>query len=113
MVAAGAMYHMIEKIFNVRLNQKLLATHFWIHTMGTLLYIIAMWISGITQGLMWRAYDEYGTLAYTFAESVAAMHPYYVMRMTGGILVVIGAILMLINIVTTIRKSEYKIKALS
>ena len=106
MVAAGALYHMIEKIYNVRLNQKLLATHFWIHTIGTVTYIVAMWVSGIMQGLMWRAYDEYGTLAYTFAESVAAMHPYYVMRAAGGVLVLTGAVIMLINIVSTIRRAS-------
>ncbi len=105
MVAAGALYHMIEKIYNVKLSQKLLATHFWIHTIGTVTYIVAMWVSGIMQGLMWRAYDEYGTLAYTFAESVSAMHPYYVMRAAGGALVFTGAVIMLINIVSTIRKS--------
>jgi cytochrome c oxidase cbb3-type subunit 1 len=88
------------------MNQKLMATHFWVHTIGTVTYIVAMWVSGIMQGLMWRAYDEYGTLAYTFAESVSAMHPYYVMRATGGVLVLIGAIIMLINIVSTIRRSE-------
>ena len=107
MVAAGALYHMIEKMYNVRLNQKLLAVHFWIHTIGTVTYIVAMWVSGIMQGLMWRAYDEYGTLAYTFAESVSAMHPYYVMRAAGGVLVLTGAIIMLINIVSTVRRSEY------
>ncbi|MCH9745099.1 MAG: cytochrome-c oxidase, cbb3-type subunit I [Proteobacteria bacterium] len=106
MVAAGALYHMIEKMYNIRLNQKLLAVHFWIHTIGTVTYIVAMWVSGIMQGLMWRAYDEYGTLAYTFAESVSAMHPYYVMRAAGGVLVLTGAIIMLINIVSTVRRSE-------
>ena len=106
MVAAGALYHMIEKMYNVRLNQKLLATHFWIHTIGTVTYIVAMWVSGIMQGLMWRAYDEYGTLAYTFAESVSAMHPYYVMRASGGVLIFTGAVIMLINIVSTIRQSS-------
>jgi cytochrome c oxidase cbb3-type subunit 1 len=106
MVAAGALYHMIERIYNVKLNQKMLAIHFWIHTIGTVTYIVAMWVSGIMQGLMWRAYDEYGTLAYTFAESVSAMHPYYVMRAVGGVLVFAGAVVMLINIVSTIRKSS-------
>ena len=106
MVAAGALYHMIEKIYNVRMSQKLLAIHFWTHTIGTVVYIVAMWVSGIMQGLMWRAYDEYGTLAYTFAESVSAMHPYYVMRAAGGALVVLGAVVMLINVIITIRKSS-------
>lgn len=106
MVAAGAIYHMIEKIFNVRLNQKLLALHFWLHTIGTVTYIVAMWVSGIMQGLMWRTYDEYGTLAYTFAESVSAMHPYYAMRAAGGVLVVLGVIAMLTNVIKTIRLSD-------
>jgi cytochrome c oxidase cbb3-type subunit 1 len=106
MVAAGALYHMIERIYNIRLNQTLLAAHFWIHTIGTVTYILAMWVSGIMQGLMWRAYDGYGTLAYTFAESVSAMHPYYVMRAAGGFLVLVGAIIMLINIVSTVRKAN-------
>jgi cytochrome c oxidase cbb3-type subunit 1 len=105
MVAAGALYHMVERIYNVRMDQKMLAIHFWIHTIGTVTYIVAMWVSGIMQGLMWRAYDEYGTLAYTFAESVSAMHPYYVMRAAGGVLVFIGAVIMLINIISTIRRS--------
>jgi cytochrome c oxidase cbb3-type subunit 1 len=105
MVAAGALYHMVERIYNVRMNQKMLAIHFWIHTIGTVTYIVAMWVSGIMQGLMWRAYDEYGTLAYTFAESVSAMHPYYVMRASGGVLVFIGAVIMLTNIISTIRRS--------
>ncbi len=105
MVAAGAMYHMIEKIYNVKMSQQLLGIHFWVHTIGTVIYIVAMWVSGIMQGLMWRAYDEYGTLAYTFAESVSAMHPYYAMRAVGGALVLVGAIIMLINIVRTIRRS--------
>ncbi|WP_428086885.1 cytochrome-c oxidase, cbb3-type subunit I [Candidatus Thioglobus sp.] len=106
MVATGALYHIFEKIYNIKLSQKMLAIHFWIHTIGTVIYIVAMWVSGIMQGLMWRAYDEYGTLAYTFAESVSAMHPYYVMRAAGGVLVFIGAIIMLINIVSTIRRSN-------
>jgi cytochrome c oxidase cbb3-type subunit 1 len=65
-----------------------------------------MWVSGIMQGLMWRAYDDYGTLAYTFAESVAAMHPYYVMRVVGGAFVVLGAVLMLYNVIMTVRKAS-------
>ena len=64
-----------------------------------------MWVSGIMQGLMWRAYDDYGTLAYTFAESVAAMHPYYAMRVVGGAVFLLGAVLMLFNVIMTVRKS--------
>jgi cytochrome c oxidase cbb3-type subunit 1 len=64
-----------------------------------------MWVSGIMQGLMWRAYDEYGTLAYTFAESVEAMHPYYVMRLVGGGIFFIGCVIMAVNVVMTAVKS--------
>ncbi len=106
MVAAGSLYHMIERIFGVRLNQTLLGLHFWLHTLGAVTYIVAMWVSGIMQGLMWRAYDEYGQLAYTFSESVAAVHPYYVMRTIGGMLVVTGVIIMLTNIIITIRNAK-------
>jgi cytochrome c oxidase cbb3-type subunit 1 len=79
--------------------------HFWTATIGTVIYIVAMWVSGIMQGLMWRAYDEYGTLAYTFVESVDAMHPYYAMRAVGGAIFLTGALLMLINVVMTVRQS--------
>jgi len=64
-------------------SESLVNVHFWTATIGTVIYVVAMWVSGIMQGLMWRAYDEYGTLAYTFVESVAAMHPYYAMRAVG------------------------------
>jgi cytochrome c oxidase cbb3-type subunit 1 len=64
-----------------------------------------MWVSGIMQGLMWRAYDEYGTLAYTFVESVDAMHPYYAMRAVGGGIFLTGAIVMLFNVLMTVAKS--------
>jgi cytochrome c oxidase cbb3-type subunit 1 len=64
-----------------------------------------MWVSGIMQGLMWRAYDDYGNLAYTFVESVAQMHPYYAMRAIGGFIFFLGACVMLFNITVTIRKA--------
>ena len=72
-------------------------------TIGTVIYVIAMWVSGIMQSLMWRDYDEFGTLTYTFAESVAAMHPYSVMRAVGGFIYCAGAAVMLYNVVMTIR----------
>ena len=72
--------------------------HFWIATIGIVLYITAMWVSGIMQGLMWRAYDELGFLQYSFVETVAAMHPYYVIRALGGVLFLIGALIMVYNL---------------
>ena len=107
MVGIGAIYHMMTKVFHVQLwSSKLINAHFWTATIGTVVYIVAMWVSGIMQGLMWRAYDEYGTLAYTFAESVEAMHPYYAMRAVGGMIFLLGTVLMVINILMTVAKAS-------
>jgi cytochrome c oxidase cbb3-type subunit 1 len=76
--------------------------HFWFATIGVLLYITAMWISGIMQGLMWRAFDEFGNLQYSFAESVAAMMPFYAMRAIGGALFLTGVLVMVYNMAMTI-----------
>jgi cytochrome c oxidase cbb3-type subunit 1 len=62
-----------------------------------------MWVSGIMQGLMWREYDDQGFLVYSFSESVAAMYPYYVIRMLGGLLFLLGALIMVYNLVRTVR----------
>jgi len=106
MVGVGALYHLITRCFHTEMySLKLVNLHFWCATVGAVVYIVAMWVSGIMQGLMWRAYDEYGTLAYTFAESVEAMHPYYAMRAVGGGIFLFGAVVMLYNTVMTIRKS--------
>lgn len=107
MVSIGAVYHMTMKLWKTEMySMSLINFHFWLATIGTVFYIVAMWVSGIMQGLMWRAYDDYGTLAYTFAESVAAMHPYYVMRAIGGILFTAGAAVMLYNMIMTIRMAN-------
>ncbi len=106
MVASGALYHLTEKLWNTRMySAKLVNTHFWLATIGTVVYITAMWVSGIMQGLMWRDYDEFGTLTYTFAESVAAMHPYYVMRAIGGMIYWTGGAIMLFNVIMTVRQA--------
>lgn len=112
MVSIGALYHMVMKMWNTEMHSmRLINFHFWLATIGTVLYIVSMWVSGIMQGLMWRAYDEYGMLAYTFAESVAAMHPYYVIRAAGGVLFTAGAIVMLYNVLMTVRMANAKQKA--
>jgi cytochrome c oxidase cbb3-type subunit I len=106
MVAIGAIYHLMMRTFHTEMwSMKLINAHFWTATIGTVIYVVAMWVSGIMQGLMWRAYDEYGTLAYTFAESVEAMHPYYAMRAVGGAIFLLGAVLMLINVLMTVKKA--------
>jgi cytochrome c oxidase cbb3-type subunit 1 len=85
---------------------RLVEWHFWVSTIGILLYITAMWVSGITQGLMWRAYDRLGLLQYSFIETVEAMKPYYVIRAIGGLLFVLGALIMVWNIWKTIRGDQ-------
>jgi cytochrome c oxidase cbb3-type subunit 1 len=87
-------------------SEKLIAWHFWLATLGIVFYITAMWVSGIMQGLMWRAYDELGFLQYSFVETVEAMHPYYVIRALGGVLYLTGALLMAFNLWKTVTSSE-------
>jgi len=107
MVSIGAIYHLVKKLWNTEMySDNLVNVHFWLSTIGTVIYVVAMWVSGIMQGLMWRDYDEYGTLTYTFVESVAAMHPYYAMRTIGGLIFHLGAWIMLYNVVMTVRKAS-------
>ena len=106
MVAAGALYHLVTRLWKTEMySVKLVNMHFWMATIGIVIYIVAMWISGIMQALMWRDYDEFGALTYTFAESVAAMHPYYVMRFVGGFIYSLGGLVMLYNVIMTIRQA--------
>jgi cytochrome c oxidase cbb3-type subunit 1 len=77
--------------------------HFWLATLGIVLYAAAMWVSGIMQGLMWRAYDALGFLEYSFAETVDAMFPFYVIRVVGGLMYLAGAFVMAWNVYRTAR----------
>jgi len=115
-VSFGALYYLVPKLWNrERLySLALVSLHFWTATIGIVLYITAMWVSGILQGLMWRAYDSLGFLEYSFVETVEAMHPFYVIRALGGLLYVIGAVIMVYNCWRTIRgdlKEEGRIGA--
>ena len=105
MISFGAVYFLVPRLWDrPRLySLRLVTYHFWISTIGIVLYITAMWISGIMQGLMWRAYDSLGFLQYSFIETVEAMHPYYVIRATGGLLFLIGSLIMVYNLVRTAR----------
>ncbi len=109
-ISFGALYHMVPILWNkTRLySDKLVSTHFWIASIGIVLYITAMWISGIMQGLMWRSYDEMGFLRYSFIETVVAVHPLYVTRALGGLLFLIGACLMAYNFYKTIKESPVR-----
>lgn len=108
MVSFGSMYHMVKKLWGVEkmYSEGLVNVHFWLATIGTVVYVVAMWVSGIMQGLMWRDYDEFGTLTYTFVESVSAMHPYYAMRAIGGAIFNLGAWICLYNVVMTVRTAS-------
>jgi cytochrome c oxidase cbb3-type subunit 1 len=104
-VSMGAMYHLFPRLWGRTqlYSAKLVSYHFWIATIGIVFYITAMWISGIMQGLMWRSYDSLGFLQYSFAETVDAMHPFYVIRALGGLLFLIGALIMVYNLWRTVR----------
>jgi cytochrome c oxidase cbb3-type subunit 1 len=81
----------------------LVEVHFWLAIAGTLIYVFAMWNSGIIQGLMWRTYTQEGTLAYSFVDSLVAMYPYYIARAFGGLLFLLGAVIGCYNIWMTVR----------
>ena len=107
MVSIGAMYFLIPKLFDTEIySKKLIETHFWIATIGIVLYITSMWISGIMQGLMWRAINSDGTLTYSFIESVQAMHPFYIVRASGGALFLTGMLIMAYNVTKTIAQGK-------
>ncbi|TIT03417.1 cytochrome-c oxidase, cbb3-type subunit I [Mesorhizobium sp.] len=104
MISFGAIYYMVPKLWNRHrlYSLRLVTWHFWLATLGIVVYASVMWVSGIMQGLMWREYDQQGFLVYSFAETVAAMHPYYVMRAIGGAMYLSGALIMAWNITMTI-----------
>jgi cytochrome c oxidase cbb3-type subunit I len=107
MVSIGAMYFLIPKLFDTEIySKKLIETHFWVATIGIVLYITSMWISGIMQGLMWRAINSDGTLTYSFVESVQAMHPFYIVRASGGALFLVGMLIMAYNLTKTIAQGK-------
>lgn len=104
-VSFGAIYCLVPWLWGRKnlYSLKLVNMHFWISTIGIVLYICAMWVSGVMQGLMWRAYDNLGFLEYSFVETVEAMHPYYIIRATGGLLFLSGALIMVYNLWKTVR----------
>ena len=98
----AALMHMAPRMYGREIYSKsLLETQFWIQTVGIVLYFTSMWIAGITQGMMWRAYDEYGSLVYSFIDTVEVLHPYYTIRGIGGLLYLIGAFMWAYNMYKT------------
>ena len=107
MISIASLYHMIPRLWNTTLySMKLVYTHFFIATIGIILYITALWVSGIGQGLMLRAFDKYGNLAYTFVETVVFMHGPLVARAVGGMFFVAGMLIMAYNIYMTIARAK-------
>ena len=104
-ISFGAIYYLVPNLWQRSglYSKKLAAWHFWIATLGIVLYITSMWVAGITEGLMWRAYDSQGFLQYSFIESVVAVHPFYVIRMLGGLMFLIGGLIMVYNLIMTVR----------
>jgi len=103
LVSMGALYFLVPKLFGQQkmYSVKAIEVHFWLATIGIVLYIAAMWIAGVMQGLMWRAINTDGTLTYTFVESVKATYPFYVIRVVGGLLYLSGMLIMLWNVIKT------------
>jgi cytochrome c oxidase cbb3-type subunit 1 len=104
MVSIGCVYFLIPKLFGREqmYSVKLIDWHFWMSTIGVVLYIVAMWIAGVMQGLMWRAVNEDGTLTYSFVESLEAMYPFYFVRLLGGALFLAGMLVMAYNVIKTV-----------
>jgi cytochrome c oxidase cbb3-type subunit I len=104
-VSFGAIYALLPKLYGREQMHsiKAIEVHFWVSTIGVVLYIAAMWIAGVMQGLMWRAVNEDGTLTYTFVESLVATYPYYMVRLLGGVLFLTGILIMAWNVIMTIR----------
>jgi len=107
-ISFGAIYCLVPWLWNRKglYSLRLVSWHFWVSTLGIVFYITAMWVSGILQGLMWRAYTSLGFLEYSFIETVAAMHPFYVIRALGGALFLIGALIMAFNLWMTVRSES-------
>ncbi|MDA0147542.1 cytochrome-c oxidase, cbb3-type subunit I [Vibrio sp. LaRot3] len=114
MVSIGSVYHLIPRLFGQErmYSVSLINAHFWLATIGTVLYIVAMWISGVMQGLMWRAVNSDGTLTYSFVESVQASYPFYTVRFIGGFIFLAGMFLMAYNAYKTITAPKNSLKAI-
>lgn len=104
MMTIGTMYCLIPRLYNKEgmYSTKLIDVHFWTSTIGVVLYTVSMWISGITQGLMWRAFNDDGTLTYSFIETVKFTYPYYGIRLLGGLIFFSGMLIMVYNVYRTI-----------
>ncbi|KJS08034.1 MAG: cbb3-type cytochrome c oxidase subunit I [Gammaproteobacteria bacterium BRH_c0] len=108
MISIGSLYHLVPVLWHKKAmySVPLINLHFWMSTIGTVLYIASMWVNGIAQGLMWRAFNTDGSLTYSFAESIAASYPGYLVRLLGGFIFFAGMLVMAYNVWRTIRAEE-------
>ena len=108
MITFGSIYALVPWMWKrpAMYSPKLIEVHFWLALSGTVIYVFSMWNSGIIQGLMWRTYNDSGTLAFSFIDSLVAMHPYYIARTVGGFLFLLGAIVGSYNVWMTIRQAH-------
>ncbi|MCL1142554.1 cytochrome-c oxidase, cbb3-type subunit I [Shewanella gaetbuli] len=115
MVSIGSLYHLIPVLFGHgrMYSTNLVNVHFWLATIGTVLYIVSMWISGVMQGLMWRAVNSDGTLTYSFVESLEASYPFYFVRFIGGVFFLTGMFIMAYNVIRTVKAPKDTLPALA
>jgi cytochrome c oxidase cbb3-type subunit 1 len=113
MITFGALYFLVPKLWNRAevYSLKLVNWHFWLATIGIVLYAAAMWVTGIMEGLMWREVDANGFLVNSFADTVAAKFPMYVVRGLGGVMYLAGAIIMCVNLWLTVRRQPEEASA--
>ncbi len=111
MISIGALYYLIPRMFGreAMWSVRLINVHFWLATIGVVLYIAAMWIAGVAEGLMWRATNADGTLTYSFAEAVKATYPFLFIRFMGGVLYVTGMLLMAYNVFRTATAGDARV----
>ena len=111
MISIGSLYYLIPRMFGreAMWSVRLINVHFWLATIGVVLYITAMWIAGVAEGLMWRATNPDGTLTYSFAEAVKATYPFLFIRFLGGVLYVSGMLLMAYNVYRTATAGDARV----
>lgn len=107
LISFGSMYHLVPRLYDTKIHStRLIYTHFWLATIGIVLYITSMWVAGIGQGLLLRGFDQYGNLAYSFIETVKFLEQPYVWRAIGGAFFLAGVLVMIYNLVRTIVKAK-------
>ena len=107
LISFGSLYHLVPRLYDTKVySTRLIYAHFWLASIGIVLYITSMWVAGIGQGLLLRGFDEYGNLAYSFIETVSFLHQPYIWRALGGAFFLSGVLVMIYNMVRTIAKAK-------